>query len=139
MDTYNLETKIDGLRNQTIQNGCTREEAHTARMLLSKLQTKLNLARQAQAVASYVARIHYTPTEADQILQEIRKQAREKAQYAARPQTPGPESEPGSPAIRNWAAPRILWRQKTPLPPLWLTAFFLPILESLINNRGIGW
>jgi len=81
MDTDNLQTKIDGLRNQTIQNGCTREEANTARTLLTKLQTKLNLARQAQAQASYVSSIHYIPTEADQVLQEIRKQAQEKAQY----------------------------------------------------------
>ena len=81
MDTHNLQNKIDGLRNYTIQNGCTHEEAHTARTLLTTLQTKLNLARQAQA--SYVAAIHYTPTEADQILQEIRKQAQEKAQYEA--------------------------------------------------------
>ena len=83
MDTQNLQSKIDGLRNQTIQNGCTHEKAHTARTLLTKLQTKLNLARQAQAQASYVASIHYTPTEADHILQEIRKQAQEKAQYEA--------------------------------------------------------
>ena len=81
MDNHNLQNKIDGLMNQTMQNGCTHEEAHTARTLLTKLQTKLNLARQAQA--SYVASIHYTPTEADHILQEIRKQAQEKAQYEA--------------------------------------------------------
>jgi hypothetical protein len=83
MDTHNVQKKIDGLRNHTIQNGCTHQEAQTARTLLTKLQTKLNLARQAQAEASYVARIHYTPTEADHVLQEIRKQAREKAQYEA--------------------------------------------------------
>ena len=83
MDTHNLQNKIDGLRNRTIQNGCTHEEAHTARTLLTNLQTKLNLARQAQAEASYVATIHYTPTEADHILQEIRKQAQEKAQEKA--------------------------------------------------------
>jgi len=83
MDTQNLQNKIDRLRNQTIQNGCTHEEAHTARTLLSKLQTKLNLALQAQAQASYLATIHYIPSEADHILQEIRKQAREKAQYEA--------------------------------------------------------
>lgn len=83
MDTQKLQHKIDNLRNLTIQNGCTHEEAHTARALLSKLQTKLNLDRQAQALASYVATIHYTPTEADHILQEIRKQAQEKAQYEA--------------------------------------------------------
>ena len=83
MDTHNLQNKIDGLMNHTIQNGCTHEEAHTARTLLTKLQTKLNLARQAQAEASYLATIHYTPTEADHILQEIRKQAQEKAQYEA--------------------------------------------------------
>ncbi len=80
MDTDNLQSKIDGLRNQTIRNGCTDEEAHTARILLTKLQTKTYLGRQAQALASYVAKIHYTPTEADDILQEIRKQAQEKAQ-----------------------------------------------------------
>jgi hypothetical protein len=83
MDTHNLQNKIDGLMNHTIQNGCTHEEAHTARTLLTKLQTKLNQARQAQAEASYLATIHYTPTEADLILQEIRKQAQEKAQYEA--------------------------------------------------------
>ena len=83
MDTQKLQNKIDNLRNLTIQNGCTHEEAHTARTLLTKLQTKLNLDRQAEAVANYVATIHYTPTEADQILREIRKQARERAQYEA--------------------------------------------------------
>jgi hypothetical protein len=83
MDTYSLQNKVDGLSNRTIQNGCTHEEAHTARTLLTKLQTKLNLALQAQAQASYVTTIQYTPTEADRILQEIRKQAREKAQYEA--------------------------------------------------------
>ena len=83
MDTHNLQNKIDRLRNQTIQNGCTREEAHTARTLLTKLQTKLNLALQAQAEAIYVATINYVPTEADHVLQEIRRQARERAQYEA--------------------------------------------------------
>src|SRR5208283_2269858 len=83
MDTQNLQNKIDGLRKQTIQNGCTHEEAHTARTLLTKLQTKLNLARQAQAQASYVASIHYTPTAADHIPQESKKQAQEKAQAEA--------------------------------------------------------
>lgn len=83
MDTYNLQKKIDGLRNQTTHNGCTYAEENTARTLLTKLQTKLNLARQAQAQASYIATIHYTPTEADHILQEIRKEAQEKAQYEA--------------------------------------------------------
>jgi hypothetical protein len=83
MDTQKLQNKIDNLRNLTIQNGCTLEEAHTARALLIKLQTKLNLDRQAQALASYVATIQYTPTEADHILQEIRRQAQEKAQYEA--------------------------------------------------------
>jgi len=88
MDTLNLQNKINRLRNQTIQNGCTHEEAHTARTLLTKLQTKLNLALQTQALASYVATIHYAPTEADHILQEIRKQAQEKAQCEAlRPNT----------------------------------------------------
>ena len=81
MDTHNVQNKIDSLMNYTIRNGCTHEEAHTARTLRSKLQTKLNLARQAQAEASYVATINYTPTEADHILQEIRKQAQEKAKY----------------------------------------------------------
>lgn len=104
MDTHNLQNKIDGLMIHTIQNGCTHEEAHTARTLLTKLQTKLNLARQAQAEASYLATIHYIPTEADHILQEIRKQAQEKAQYEAITKTLGPESKPGSPAIRNWAS-----------------------------------
>ena len=83
MDTPNLQSKIDGLRNQTIRNGCTHEEAHTARVLLTKLQTKSYVGQQAQALARYVATIHYTPTEADHILQEIRKQAQEKAQYEA--------------------------------------------------------
>src|SRR5271166_1882382 len=83
MDTTSLQNKIDRLRNQTIQNGCTYQEAHTARTLLTKLQTKLNLALQAQAQDNYLATVHYIPTEADQILQEIRKQAREKAQYEA--------------------------------------------------------
>jgi hypothetical protein len=83
MNIQKLQNKIDNLRKLTIQNGCTYEEAHTARALLTKLQTKLNLDRQAQALASYIATIHYTPTEADQILREIRKQAQEKAQYEA--------------------------------------------------------
>ena len=88
MDTYSLQTKVDGLSNRTIKNGCTYEESKTAQTLLTKLQTKLNLARQAQAQASYVATIHYTPTEADHVLQEIRNQARERAQYEAqRPNT----------------------------------------------------
>ena len=84
METQKLQNKIDGLRNLTIQNGCTREEATTARTLLTTLQTKLNLARKAQALADYVTTIQYTPTEADQILQEIRKQAQDKARYEAR-------------------------------------------------------
>jgi hypothetical protein len=83
MAAQKLQNKIDNLRNLTIQNGCTCEESSTARTLLTKLQTKLNEDRQAQALASYVAAIHYTPTEADQSLQEIRKQAQEKAQYEA--------------------------------------------------------
>ena len=83
VDTHNLQSKIDRLWNYTVENGCTHEEAHTARTLLTTLQTKINLARQAQAEACYVASIHYTPTEADQILQEIRKQAQEDAQYKA--------------------------------------------------------
>ena len=88
MDLNGLQNKLEGLINRTIENGCTPEEAHTARDLLTKLQTKLNLALQAEAQASYVATIHYTPTDADHILQEIRKQARERAQYEAqRPST----------------------------------------------------
>lgn len=87
MDPRNLQTKIDSLMNYTTQNGCTHEEADTARNLRTKLQTNLqtnlNLARRAQAESSYVSAIRYTPTEADHILQEIRKQAREKAQYEA--------------------------------------------------------
>src|SRR3954451_4252723 len=88
MDIQKLQYKIDNLRNLTIQNGCTHEEAHTAQTLRTKLQTKLNVDRKDQALASYVATIHYTPTEADLILREIRKQAQEKAQYEAdRPNT----------------------------------------------------
>jgi hypothetical protein len=87
-DTQKLQYKIDNLRNLTIQNGCTHEEAHTACNLRTKLQAKLNVDLKAQALASYVAAIHYTPTDADVILREIRKQAKEKAQYEAdRPNT----------------------------------------------------
>lgn len=84
VDTQYLQSKINGLRSHTIQNGCTHAEAKTAQTLLTKLQAKLNLARQAQVQASYVATIQYTPTEADLILQEVRKQAQEKAQAEAR-------------------------------------------------------
>src|SRR4051794_26213792 len=88
MDTYNLQNKIDRLRKRTVENGCTHEESDTARTLLARLQTKLNLALQAEAESTYLATIHYAPTEADRILQEIRKQAREKAHYEAhRPNT----------------------------------------------------
>src|SRR5690242_2917081 len=88
MDTYNLQNKIERLRKQTVQNGCTHEESDTARTLLTRLQTKLNQALQDEAAASYVATIHYAPTEADLVLQEIRTQAREKAHYEAhRPNT----------------------------------------------------
>ena len=84
MDPQSLQAKIDGLRNFTIQNGCTHEEALTARTLLTKLQTTLNLILRSDAQADYIAAIHYTPTEADVILREIRKQAREKAQSEAK-------------------------------------------------------
>jgi hypothetical protein len=76
-DMDNLQIKIDGLRNLTVENGCTHAEAHTARTLRVKLQTKLNLATQALAHSSYLAAIHYTPTQADLVLQELRKQAQE--------------------------------------------------------------
>ena len=56
MDTHNVQNIINGRMNYTIRNGCTHEEAYTARTLLTKLQTKLNLARQAQAEASYEPR-----------------------------------------------------------------------------------
>jgi hypothetical protein len=83
MNTRKLQNKIDSLRNLTIQNGCTHEESHTARILLTKLQTKLNLEQKDEALARYVATIHYTPTETDQILQAIRKEAQDKARYEA--------------------------------------------------------
>jgi hypothetical protein len=79
LDNDNIQNKIDALRNQTIDNGCTRAEAYTARTLLSKLQTKLNLANQTRAQATYLAAIHYTPTHADLVLQELRKEAQERA------------------------------------------------------------
>jgi len=104
MDTQNLQNKIDGLRNQTIQNGCTHEEAHTARTLLTKLQTKLNLARQAQAQASYVASIHYTPPKPTTSSKKSENKHKKKHNTKPITQTLGPESKPGSPAIRYWAS-----------------------------------
>ena len=104
MDTHNLQNKIDGLRNQTIQNGCTHEEAHTARTLLTKLQTKLNLARQAQAKPATSPQSITPPPKPTTSSKKSENKHKKKHNTKPITQTLGPESKPGSPAIRNWAS-----------------------------------
>ena len=133
-NTRKLQSKIDSLRNLTTQNGCTNEESRTARTLLCKLQIKLNLEQKNRALASYVAAIHYTPSEADQILREIRKQAQDRARQGA-------EHPDTWARIKSWITSKSArpQRSNTCIDSLTLdliTFLFRPFQIGCVNRRS---